>query len=1261
MKIEKITLCNITAYEGEHTIDFTAEPLRSAGLFAITGPTGAGKTSLLDAICLALYGNAPRFDNIRGRGSLKQLRARAEADGSVPIGTDDARNMMRRDQKSAYCRVAFAMPDGSRYEAAWLCRIKRTGTYDAVSRELLQLAPRRKTLAEGSGARVQPAIDAVVGLDYKQFSRTVMLAQGSFSAFLKAENEEKSALLEKLTGTEIYGIVSKRIFERSRAATAKADNLQSLIDGILTGTLSPEALADIESDLHQKETLAKNLQASIDTARRRTQWLDSFEQCSAELQGLEQANIAARHALDEMRNRQLELERYDAILPQQSLFRDIIFHRASIESLKSQADAATTRLTEMRKELARASAELDTAREQTAEAEAGLRNRQPTINYGNKLVGEIGQAQLQVERLATQERQAQSVLEERGKRMQHKQQEIEALAKSVADLQLHMQSLSVHRVMFERIELIRDKLASFRNETTQNTQDRTQLVNLQQTLSGLNDACQKLESRIIGDEGKLNTVKGELLVHRQVITGQDSAELHSRMADNHSRALALGNALSLWRKLSDGYDELAERRAKLARDAAGIEQLRKDIERAAYEEKVRREAYENLNEACLLSNSENIRRLRRHLREGTACPVCGSAHHPYHTETEQELGEVLSRLEQDHREAEEHWQQKSALLGQLRLRLAAEEGELKSDRATLESLATRQQALEAEWQEYAGLADSFDKCSPSVNRDARRATIVMLLDSARLAADEARKELDVYNYHQSLINSYATEAEKLSARIAANRSALNEMRTNIKVNQSKADTTQQRITRSDRACEQLYRDLDETISLSDWFAEWKRSPDNLRLRLGDMCQDWRGTQHALEDQTHSLAIRREELHTLEENLAEANRQLTAARDEHDNAQKVLQAKRDELRSLFGNLTPEQEEAQLQAYVGKMQQAQQVRREAYDRTNRAATELQGRFESLEESRRAVQDQCARLMSQLDLWIQRFNADNPPLQFSEMERVFTDPRDWNALRAELDGKKNRLALVEQQLGTVRVRYVDLLSDPLRADVADAAAVAAARSALADEAGKLQTQLTETEEALSRLRMQIFAHQDSLEKARAQQPALDAARADALEWQRLNALLGSADGKKFRELAQRFTFCYLVDHANVQLRQLTPRYELRVVPGSLLLEVVDRDLFDRRRYVSSLSGGESFVVSLALSLGLATLSAGRLAIGSLFIDEGFGNLDHDSLDLVMQALARLEDSQGRKVGIVSHTDQIRSQISPQIQVSRLPGGAKSEVRIV
>ena len=209
-------------------------------------------------------------------------------------------------------------------------------------------------------------------------------------------------------------------------------------------------------------------------------------------------------------------------------------------------------------------------------------------------------------------------------------------------------------------------------------------------------------------------------------------------------------------------------------------------------------------------------------------------------------------------------------------------------------------------------------------------------------------------------------------------------------------------------------------------------------------------------------------------------------------------------------------------------------------------------------------------------------------------------------------------------------------------------------------MKTRGEETAVRLAAVEARLISHNNCQRRADRLQTKLKNAETNYEQWERLSSLLGSADGKRFRELAQSYTFRFLVEHANQQLRLLSPRYRLVAASGSLNLEIIDRDMFDQRRYVHSLSGGETFVVSLALALGLSSLSSNNLSIGSLFIDEGFGNLDQSSLELVMTALANLENSQGRKVGVISHTEQIRSQISPQIRLVKLPTGGRSRIEI-
>lgn len=191
-------------------------------------------------------------------------------------------------------------------------------------------------------------------------------------------------------------------------------------------------------------------------------------------------------------------------------------------------------------------------------------------------------------------------------------------------------------------------------------------------------------------------------------------------------------------------------------------------------------------------------------------------------------------------------------------------------------------------------------------------------------------------------------------------------------------------------------------------------------------------------------------------------------------------------------------------------------------------------------------------------------------------------------------------------------------------------------------------EKNEYAFRLRTQL----ENKQKIASQQEELNACRLESERWAKLNELAGSADGAKFRRIAQGYTLDVLLNYANVQLRDLSRRYRLERVPETLALQVIDKDMCDEVRTVHSLSGGESFLVSLALALGLSSLSSNRMKVESLFIDEGFGSLDADTLRIAMDALESLR-TQGRKIGVISHVQEMTERIPAQIRVNRAGNG--------
>ena len=266
MKLKRLIIQNIASIE-QATIDFTQPPLSTSELFLITGNTGSGKSTLLDAICLALYANTPRMKNTKADGKLP--------DGSKEIEITDTRQLMRRNTKEAFVRLTFTGSDGNDYEAAWYA-VRKTKNIDRRWR-LTNLTHPEASPDEGTGAgsgkdrSIQAAIQTAVGLDFNQFCRTTMLAQGEFTRFLNSDDKEKAEILEKVTGTTIYSQIGAKVYEIAaehdrawRDATAKTEGLQTLTD---------EQVADKKQQLDAIEKALTECKQSLVREQQKQEWL----------------------------------------------------------------------------------------------------------------------------------------------------------------------------------------------------------------------------------------------------------------------------------------------------------------------------------------------------------------------------------------------------------------------------------------------------------------------------------------------------------------------------------------------------------------------------------------------------------------------------------------------------------------------------------------------------------------------------------------------------------------------------------------------------------------------------------------------------------------------------------------------------------------------------------------------------------------------------------------------------------------------------
>ena len=269
MKILRIALRNIASLAGDHTVDFTTAPLAEAGLFSISGPTGSGKSTLLDALCLALYDETPRMCAVAGAAAVE--------DAGKEVQQSDVRNLLRRGCGEGYAEVAFVGVDGLTYTACWVVRRAQAKAGRALQKTQHSLfkgnaayGTPREEAASGTATEVQKAIVAKVGLNFDQFRRAVLLAQGDFATFLKAKDTDRAEILQALTGTERFEKISIAVYERHKKEEAAVAHIQMLIGA--TQPLSTEARAEEEEELRKAVALKEAVEQQLAERKKQLEW-----------------------------------------------------------------------------------------------------------------------------------------------------------------------------------------------------------------------------------------------------------------------------------------------------------------------------------------------------------------------------------------------------------------------------------------------------------------------------------------------------------------------------------------------------------------------------------------------------------------------------------------------------------------------------------------------------------------------------------------------------------------------------------------------------------------------------------------------------------------------------------------------------------------------------------------------------------------------------------------------------------------------------
>ncbi len=321
MKLRRLTISNIASIR-EAEIDFSAEPLAGSPVFLISGVTGAGKSTILDAICLALYANTPRLKNLSKSG---HLRENVTVEESKAMGFTDVRNMVRRDAAEGSVELTFTGNDGVDYAATWSASRprKKIGRALMAPERSLTFIERGKEVALTKSTEINARILDAVGLDFDKFCRTAMLAQGDFTRFLHAKSEEKSEILEKITGTDVYKRIGAGIRENYKERKDAVTTAQALVDGIKS--LTDEELAESQSRLAGLKSTEKELRDSIGRTTAALNWLTADKGLRERLSALLSKYQLAMEAdcSDANKARQQLVSSYEATAEPRGRFADV--------------------------------------------------------------------------------------------------------------------------------------------------------------------------------------------------------------------------------------------------------------------------------------------------------------------------------------------------------------------------------------------------------------------------------------------------------------------------------------------------------------------------------------------------------------------------------------------------------------------------------------------------------------------------------------------------------------------------------------------------------------------------------------------------------------------------------------------------------------------------------------------------------------------------------------------------------------------------
>ncbi|MBN8446483.1 MAG: AAA family ATPase [Gammaproteobacteria bacterium] len=1159
MKILSVRLQNLNSLRGEWKVDFRDEAFAQSNLFAITGPTGAGKSTLLDAICLALYHQTPR---------LKTL-------------SQTSNELMSRHSSECLAEVEFAVRDKC-YRAFWSQRRSRgalDGKLQAAKVELATLDGEILTDKSNEKLRIT---EQLTGLDFARFTRSMLLSQGNFAAFLNADANERAELLEELTGTEIYGQISMRVFEQCRELKQQQEIKQAQIQGL--SLLSQEQMALLSEQEQQLQQQQQQLQIDQQQLQPAIQWWQQRDQALSQQQQAIAQLAQAQQAMQQARAGLAKLDTFPLVARLLPDYQLLVADRQRRSDLETQSLQMQQQLLPLQQQ------------------------QYQQIWHYHSLAAGVQQALLHKQ---NQWQQQSQILE------QQISQRLSASA--LAEL------LATLKPVWQQAKQAEQQQQAQQQQCTQLAAELTacqqQGVELNQQVKTL-DAAQK-------------SAEQTQLQLQQAIAQQDNEALTAALL----QAQNIQQQLSQFGLLADRGWQVQDELLALTQQSSHIPPtlLNLDAQLNQCREQFRVQTATLKDKELIWQQQLKITELtalREQLQPQQQCPLCGSLEHPFADYLQVDANEAEQAV-QHARAQQESLRQQGATLSEQKSVLQAQQQQIAKQQQTLQQqLASTEQQLQA----LGSLQMDSHPTDTNVHSQwfANAWQLYQLRDRAQLLVQQQQSVAAQAQLQQQSSALQALQQQLLQAQrdLQSRNQALQQAAEQLALHRQRYAQLQKDLKTAEQQSTQLAAQSAELRQALDQLLQQVGEPVQLplsevALRLQSLQQQqkhWQQQETDMQQLQHQLLL-------LQNDLLQAAQQLT-------HAEKLWQTQslQPTIQHSHPELSPIEDLASAQALLASLpstisDQAQQI-----DAASGRLLQLQQQQQQLQQA----------LEVQQQRWQQAL-ADSP---FA---------RESDFLLANLDETERlRLEQFKQQL-LAAIASAEALQQQASQQIADLDAAPLANedlNTLQTMLASLQQQQQICSEQLGQLRQQLKQQQELASTQQALYLALQAQQAEYQDWQKLNQLIGSADGAKYRRYAQGLTLQQLIVLANRQLQQLHSRYQLARKPDAELeLLVVDSWQGDALRDTKTLSGGESFLVSLALALALSDLVSHKTRIESLFLDEGFGTLDPDTLETALSALDALQSS-GKMIGIISHVEALKERIPVQIKVLKQAGSGWSRL---